>query len=367
MANHGKLDRLKLTNYKSIKALDLELGNLNILLGQNGAGKSNFISFFKLMNKLLNKDLQHYVAEQGVERILHFGRKASQELGIHLYFSPNGYSAILTPTTDDRLIFKQEYTEFFENQIGYEDGHKRKMLAAPGAVESSLPEPEKVQVTIESHISGYINDWTVYHFHDTSEAAQLKSPCEINDNERLRPQAENLAAFLYSIKDTDAYQRILRNVQRVAPFVQNFILQPDKLNPQRIRLRWKHQGSDAYFDAHSLSDGTLRFICLATLLLQPKLPTILLLDEPELGLHPYAIQLLAGLMKSASRKTQVIASTQSVTLTNEFGWQEIIVVQHKDNASVFQHLSEDEVKPWLDAYAMGEIWQKNLIGGTPSC
>ncbi|MGK0441867.1 MAG: putative ATPase [Pseudohongiellaceae bacterium] len=365
MADLGKLNRLQLKNYKSIKTLDIELSALNILLGQNGAGKSNFINFFKLMNKLLDKDLQLYVGEQGLDRLLHFGRKVSKKLELHLEFQPNGYGAVLVPTVDDRLIFKEEYAEFFPDSISYSGGNKRKNLAEAGSNESSLPQPNTT--SIAGHVSGYIADWKVYHFHDTSESASVKAPCDINDNDWLRPQAENLAAFLYAIKDTEAYLKIIRTVQRVAPFFQGFILRPDSLNSERIRLRWKHKGNDSYFDAHSLSDGTLRFICMATLLLQPHLPTIILLDEPELGLHPYAIQLLAGLMKSASHKTQVIASTQSVTLANEFGWQDIIVVQQKANASEFHRLNEEEVNLWLERYDMGDIWQKNLIGGTPSC
>jgi len=365
MAELGKLNRLQLKNYKSIKKLDIELGRLNILLGQNGAGKSNFISFFKLMNKLLNKDLQLYVGEQGVDRLLHFGRKNSKKLELHLEFLPNGYGATLVPTPDDRLIFKEEYAEFFAERVHYSGGYKRKELASAGSVESSLPASNNA--SIAGHVSGYIADWKVYHFHDTSETALVKAPCDINDNDWLRPQADNLSAFLYAIKDTSAYEKIVRTVQRVAPFFQDFVLRPDKLNQERIRLRWKHKGNDEYFDAHALSDGTLRFICMATLLLQPHLPTIILLDEPELGLHPYAIQILAGLMKSASHKTQVIASTQSVTLANEFSWQDIVVVQQEANASEFHRLEEDKIKPWLESYEMGDIWQKNLIGGNPSC
>ena len=174
-----------------------------------------------------------------------------------------------------------------------------------------------------------------------------------------------MAAFLYSIQDTPEYERIVQTIQRVAPFFHDFILVSDKNNKEQIRLRWKHKGSDAYFDANGLSDGTLRFICLTALLLQPELPKVILLDEPELGLHPYALQILAGMLKSASNGAQIIVSTQSVTFANQFGWQDIIIVDQKDGESLFNRIKEEEIKPWLEDYAIGDLWEKNLIGGTP--
>jgi predicted ATPase len=176
-------------------------------------------------------------------------------------------------------------------------------------------------------------------------------------------QGENLAAFLYGIRENIAYKHILSTVQRVAPYIQDFIFLPEA--NEVIRLRWKHIGSNDYFDATNLSDGTLRFICMATLLLQPNLPTMILLDEPELGLHPFAMQLLAALMRSASGKTQIIASTQSVTLANQFDWQDFIVVDQVSNASVFRRLEEKEVSEWLKIYKLGDVWEMNALGGTP--
>lgn len=151
----------------------------------------------------------------------------------------------------------------------------------------------------------------------------------------------------------------------MAPFFLDFVLEPESDNPRQIRLRWRHRGCDDTFDAADFSDGTLRFICLTTLLLQPRLPTIILLDEPELGLHPYALQLLAAMMRTASGQTQIIASTQSVTLANQFSWEDLIVVDLIADASRFRRLNAEELDQWLDDYAIGELWEKNILGGTP--
>ncbi len=363
MAKLGRLQHIKLSGFRSIKELDLELEPLNILVGPNGAGKSNFISFFRFMNRLLEKELQLHVRAQlnGADKALYFGRKQTDKLEIFLHFRPNGYKAKLVSTNDDSLIFAEEMAIFYANEIGYSGGTKIRSLASAGALESSLPSPGSASAA--QHVAGYISDWKVYHFHDTSDTAKVKTSYSIYATDRLLPQGENLAAFLYNIRETEEYKHIVKTIQRVAPFFHDFVFQPEPND--MIRLRWKHKGSDDYFDATMLSDGTLRFICLTTLLLQPRLPTMILLDEPELGLHPFAMQLLAAMMRSASEKTQIIASTQSVTLANQFDWQDIVVVDQIENQSRFRRLKETEVASWLEQYKIGEIWEMNIFGGTP--
>lgn len=365
MQRLGMLDRMRIEGYKSIEHMDLELRPLNVLIGPNGAGKSNFISFFKLVNQILAKNLQFHVAQQlGADKLLFFGRKRTDALNFYLEFTPNAYEAKLAPDAAGSLVFVSEWCRFFGNRIGYSGGTKVIQLAPAGAKESGLPDQPHTR-SAAGHVTRHLQDWKVYHFHDTSESAKVKQSGRIDETHRLLPQADNLAAFLRSIRETPAYALIVRNIQRVAPFFLDFVLEPERDNPKLIRLRWRHRGSEETFDASDFSDGTLRFICLTTLLLQPRLPTIILLDEPELGLHPYALHLLAAMMRSASDSTQIIASTQSVTLANQFSWEDLIIVDRINDASQFRRLSEQDVAAWLDEFAMGELWEKNIIGGTP--
>ena len=212
-----------------------------------------------------------------------------------------------------------------------------------------------------------MQSWVVYHFHDTSESARIKQTGDIADNQVLRPDASNLAAFLFLLKEKhpDHYAGIVDRIRMVAPFFDDFLLRPQPLNEEKIRLEWKERGSDAYFNAHALSDGTLRFICLATLLLQPSLPSIVLLDEPELGLHPYAIAVLADLLRDAATKTQVVASTQSVSLVNQFEPKDVIVVEREGPETTFRRLDQADMAQWLEEYTLGELWEKNVLGGRP--
>ena len=355
-----QISRLVLRGYKSIAACDLELGRLNVLIGANGAGKSNLIGFFRLMNRILDQQLQTTVGlAGGPDALLHFGRKKTEELRAELYFGNNGYRFTLRPTQDNRMLFYRE--ALWWNMRG--EWHP-----ASGHFETIFKEKQR-HGTIWSYVVPAMRSWRLYHFHDTSNSALVKQIHNINDNEYLRDDARNLAAFLLRLKNhnNEHYQRIVKTIRLVAPFFGDFYLRPTLDNKEKIQLEWTERGQDEPFTASALSDGTLRFICLATVLLQPEafMPKAILIDEPELGLHPFAISVLAGLMKSASQKHQLIVSTQSVELVNEFDAEDLIVVDKSGGASTFHRPDSAALSEWLAEYSLGELWKKNLLGGRP--
>lgn len=362
------LDRIRIAGYKSIRNLDLKFASLNVLIGPNGAGKSNLISVFELVNDIVKQNLQVHVGKAGgANTLLHFGQKTTDEIQIELNFGRNGYECVLAPTADDSLVFANERC-WFHDKEQYPDKLYDELLGQ-GHRESNLPDEVERQshTTVVAHVLRSMRSWRVYHFHDTSASARMKALGDINDNADLRHDASNLAAFLYLLQEQHPahYKKIVATVRLIAPFFDDFDLEPSRLNPDRIRLEWREKGSDMYFNAHALSDGTLRFICMATLLLMPQPPETILIDEPELGLHPYAITLLAALLRSASTRTQVIVSTQSVTLVNQFDPKDIIVVDRVEGRSTFERQDPEELERWIDEYGMGDIWEKNLLGGRP--
>ena len=355
-----QISRLVLHGYKSIADCDIKLGMLNVLIGANGAGKSNFISFFRLINRILDEQLQTTVSLMGgPDAVLHFGRKTTEELQAELYFGNNGYRFSLKPTQDNRMMLSHE--ALWWNAHG--DWRPKS-----GHFETYAHE-QKNKTRIYGFVVPAIRSWRIYHFHDTGTSAQVKQIHNINDNEFLREDARNLAAFLLRLQNhhEEHYRRIVKAIRLVAPFFGDFHLRPTVGNAEKIQLEWTENGMDEPFGASALSDGTLRFICLATVLLQPEefMPKTVLVDGPELGLHPFAVNILAGLMKSAAKEHQLIVSTQSVELVNEFDVEDLIVVDKRNKTSVFRQPKANELDGWLEEYSLGELWKKNLLGGRP--
>lgn len=356
-----RLDRIQIAGFKSIRDQTLELRSLNVLIGANGAGKSNFIEVFRLLHEIVDQNLQLFVARSGgADRLLHFGSKKTAEILLHLWFDQYAYRIRLIPAVDSLLVFLEEhiYDKSFDFDLSLGDGGQRETL---------LVDEIHLLASPSGSIAAAIQSWKVFHFHDTSSSARIKQVSDLSDNVALRQDAGNLAAFLYRLQEREpgAFRSIVETVRLVAPFFGGFDLRPDRLNPEKIRLEWREKGADSYFDAHSLSDGTLRFLCLATLLLQPEPPSTILIEEPELGLHPYAIAVLVDLLRAAAERTQVIVSTQSVTLVNQLFPEDIIVVDREGGESVFRRPSDADLESWLDGYTLGELWEKNVLGGRP--
>jgi predicted ATPase len=359
----SSVSSLTVTGYKSIRELrDFSLNNLNVLIGANGAGKSNFINLFRMLNEMYEQQLQLYVQKQGgPDALLHFGRNTSERLHAEFYFGNNGYKFDLVPTADNRLIFEKEMSWFG----GFYRPTDIGTILGNGHTESKLKEATD---DYSNYVRPSVSSWRVYHFHDTSDTAKVKQKHAANDNLRLKIDAANLAAYLRMLqeKHEKEYRRIVDTIRLVAPFFGDFVHRQG--DAEFIELEWTQKGKpDTPFKAHMLSDGSLRFICLATLLLQPfaLLPQTILIDEPELGLHPYAISVLVDIFKQVAEQKQLIVSTQSVELINELSPEDVIVVDQEDGASTFRRFTQEELSGWLEQYSMGELWKRNVIGGRP--
>lgn len=358
-----QLKRIDVEGFTSIRFGSVELGQLNVLVGANGAGKSNFIHALAMLGRIVDSELNLFVGLNGGANALLNSSDASSQVKLRLEAHPNTYEAVLVSAAQDEFIFGDERIYFhgadhpspWQDSLGR--GHRETRLH--DVVE------QRGGPTVASHIVDLLRGCRVFHFHDTSVDAPVKRSVSTADNLALREDAANLAAVLLALKDDEqsAYRRIVGAIRQVAPFFRDFVLVPDKA--ERIQLRWREMDSDAIFSANQMSDGTLRFVCLATLLLQPTLPALVVLDEPELGLHPYAIVQLAGLLRQASNRSQVLIATQSVTLMNQFEVDDLIVVERHVGQSRFSRPDREKLSDWLNEYSLGELWEKNLIGGRP--
>ncbi|HXD32305.1 MAG TPA: AAA family ATPase [Pyrinomonadaceae bacterium] len=364
-----ELDYITVKGFKSIASIEkLPLRSINVLIGPNGSGKSNFIGVFAFLHEIREGRLQDYVGRAGgADKLLYFGSKETEEIYLHISFEGevNQYAITLAHTTADGLYPKRELA-YFWNKDTHPEGPLGNILPSRNG-EAGISE------TNVSAVPDWVRDrlgrWRVYHFHDTSNTSPMKKAADLEDNRFLRSDGSNLASFLYFLREKQAasYNLIRKTVQRVTPFFHDFVLEPRQLKQDQILLAWRHKHSDKYFDAASLSDGTLRFIALATLFLQPKShrPSVILVDEPELGLHPYAISVLGSLIKSAGTKTQILVSTQSPLLLDEFEPEDVLVADLVDGTTHLKRLESEKLTSWLEDYSLGQLWEKNKLGGRP--
>lgn len=364
------IDYITVKGFKSIKSIrQLALNPINVVIGPNGSGKSNFIETFAFLHAIREGRLQNYVrAAMGAEQLLHFGSKTTDEVVFEISFDGdvNKYQLVLEPTADDSFYPADESVSFWDKE-NYPQPYTQSLSARENGREAGISDPHVTRVA--DWVRSWLGTWRIYHVHDSSASSPMRKTAKLNDNSFLRPNGSNLPAFLYLLREKhpESYGLIRRTVQRTAPFFDDFFLEPDPLNEEAIRLAWRHKHSDQYFGASALSDGTLRFIVLATLFLQPATlrPSMILIDEPELGLHPYAITLLASLVKQVSTQTQVVLTTQSPQLLDHFEPEDVLVARRVKGGTRLKRLDSDRLATWREEYSLGQLWEKNEIGGRP--
>jgi predicted ATPase len=377
------LRRISVQGFKSIERQTIELGALNVLVGANGSGKSNLLSALSFFRTSALGDLNDLVKRLGgADRILHHGKRTTKTCFFSCEEDQFFYEQTLIPVAGDSLAMAKEKLSILDSEMECSEGGPdieslEDMLRDEERqdLNESVTQGEMTRGEADEELERYpsarrhIKNWRRYHLHDTSATSAIKSTCNVDDNRALREDASNLAAYLYwlKLKEPFAYQRITSIVNLSIPYFDDFVLAPLRQNERMIRLEWKQKNSDAYFDADSLSDGSLRFIALMTLLNQPAwaMPSLIVIDEPELGLHPLALRLLTEMLEAVSKKTQIIIATQSVTLLDDFPLDAVIVADHDGRGSQFRRLRADDYAAWLDNFSVGELWLKNVIGGRP--
>lgn len=369
----NQLHNLSVKGFKTIRELvDFKPESLTVLIGPNGAGKSNFVSFFRMLSWTLASpgNLQLHVGELGgASSLLHDGSAKTREIEAELTLvttaGENQYAFRLVFAAGDTFIYADERFRFSRKPSPSSAPWKE--LGA-GHRESNLITKSASGDQTAGVILSLLRRIIVYQFHNTSATARMRGKWDAEDNRWLKEDAANMAPFLrrLMINENKCYQRIVDHIRLILPFFADFELEPDN---GRLLLSWRERNSDRVFNAAQAGDGMLRAMALVTLLLQPEqdLPDVLILDEPELGLHPYAINVIAGLIRSISTKTQVIVATQSMPLIDCFEPENLVVVERNGRESEFRRLDSKVLGEWLKTYSLSELWEKNVLGGRPSC
>lgn len=392
MTNPAHIESIRIQGFRSLADIRIEkLPMATVLIGANGSGKSNVIRFFEMMSWMLgSRRLDEYVQYQGgADDLLFWGNKVTSriagEISIRTSTGRNDYRFELSHAHPDRFIFTEEAYRFSRKDRNTEsewqhlgsahDKAKIVEIASSPALSrdhstssSMIPgsPPKELNARTARTVLFLLRQCVLYQFHDTSHNSNMKKRWGAEDNNYLRSDGGNLASILYRLEQDDIkrYERISRHISRILPAFDRFQIERSF---DKVELRWRAKNFDKTIGAHMTSDGSLRFFSLVTLLNLPPemLPNILFLDEPELGLHPMAVTLIGGMIKSLATERQVIVATQSPLLVDSFGLDEVIVMELNEGRTKIRRFDKNEHQQWLEDYATGDLWQTNLLGGRP--
>ena len=372
-----RLDTFRVEGFRSIRDATLELRDgVTLLIGANGAGKSNVIGAMELLGRVVDNSFSEELLRMGgVRAQLHASPTGddAETICLSVASKPRGsvphggdrfvnrYSVCLQASDDDAPLIRE--TTGIHNIDKYDKAYETSYgLSARSVIRRRAEESDGI--TAATHIAAMAGGVRVFHVDDTSPQAPALQRADEADDLTLHDDAANLAPVLLRLKkhDRPRYDRIVRSVRVVAPFFDDFVLQP---LGGHVQLRWRQIGMDRVFHGRFLSSGTLRFISLATLLLQDSMPGVVVLDEPELGLHPVAISQLAELLTAAAEHVQVVAATQSVPLLSCFAVDDVVLVDRTGGTTTLAAPPVEALDAWLDEYTTGELWEMNLLGGMP--
>ena len=376
MVNMNRIDSVRITGFRSLADVEIErMPRLAVLIGANGSGKSNFIRFFEMMSWMLrSRKLGEFVQRHGgADDQLFGGRSVSPRMEAAITMRTvqgrNDYRFALVHAHPDRLVFTEEAFRFSSGGVDTEaDWQHLGSLHTEAKLVEAAQSPEYVEVnqTTARWVVNLLRSCSVYQFHDTSDGSNFKATWDVEDNHYLRSDGGNLASILLRLERQDIrrFETICRHIGRVLPGFDRFQIEESY---GKASLRWRANWTDKTFGAHLTSDGSLRLFALTTLLNLPPdmLPDVLLLDEPELGLHPAGIALIGDMIRALSNERQVIVATQSPLLVDAFELDEIVVLELRDGRTEVRQLDKSDYESWLEEYTPGELWQKNLLGGRP--
>ena len=374
---HPYIERLHVRGFRSLADVQISpLAGANVLIGANGSGKSNFIHFFNMLSWMLkSRRLSEFVGrEGGADDQLHGGNETTSQLDVEITIRTvtgrTDYRFSLMYAHSDQLLFSEEAfrysrddceTEAEWNYLGA--GHGEAQIVRAGQRNhAGLSATRRTARTV----TRLLRNCAAYQFHNTGSTSSLKKTWDAEDHAYLRTDGGNLAAILYQLehKDLDRYELICRHIRRVLPGFDRFRIEKQY---GKVALRWRSRQLNKTYGAHLTSDGSLRFFALATLLnLTGKmLPSVLVLDVPELGLHPKAIALVGDMIRSLAERRQIFLATQSPLLVDAFELGEVFVFEMQDGRTEVTRPDSLQLKTWRDEFSVGELWQKNLLGGRP--
>lgn len=362
----SKLKSIEVDNWKSLRSLRLDFDDINVLIGPNGSGKSNLVQFFHMMNMMMSGNLQLFIGRAGgANSLLHYGSKNALFIDSKLTFSTDtgtdDYTFRLIHGAPDTFVFANESITFQANRHTvrpfFEEfgaGHKESLLEQKHDRATIAKRP--IFGVVRSMLTGV----RYFQFHDTSIESHIRSFAREENNRSLFHNGGNVAAVLLRLKKEfpAAFSNVVDRVRAGVPAFRDFVLESDH---GQLLLEWTDAHRGQRFGPHQLSDGSIRLITLHTLLaLPPEMsPSVVIIDEPELGLFPRAIETLAEAIRSASSRRQIVLATQSNRLVRFLNPASLICCSWRVGESTIERVSPIDQFEFMDNYTLGDYIERN--------
>jgi predicted ATPase len=382
--------RLSVRGYRRLKAVDVPLRRLNVLIGANGVGKTSILDVFRLLGASADRRLVASVLEAGGLRSILTADGSTSSLEFRIAFQPESegdinYEFSLTEEGalqalsigNERLAQDQSLRHpavLIETTAGWPYYHTGNGLVtvlsdaaydrssydrAETALSQSPPRTEAI--TFRNKIASIS---AIYHALDVSQRAPVKGPQRLYPTRIPSVDGADLLSCLWTIRETDhgRYEDI-ENSLRAA--FQNFEkLEFPPVAAGMFGLGWRDSTFARPLYASELSEGTLRFLWLATLLQSPELPAVTLIDEPEVSLHPEMMRIITELMRGAAERTQLVVATHSDRFVRFLRPEELLVCDLDESGGMTtQWADELNLKAWLEDYTLDQLWSKGILGG----
>lgn len=384
-------ERIRVQGFRRLRDVDLKLRPLNVLIGANGCGKTSLLDVFSLLSASAKGDLREMISDiAGIDSNLttlrgvagekaRFARceldKQVQTLGYaplkySITFKPSKTSyeipdESLTQQTDMTKSVPMKHLEVMHGRVRYYDPNARQLMvpnwvydpweSALSQVPNMYQEPGTFRRTLGSS--------THYHALDVSSRAPVRLPQQMREAKLPGPNGEDLAACLYWMReaDPDRFETIEDTLRVAFPSFERLNFPP--VAAGLLAITWKEQDVKYPFYMHQLSEGTLRFLWLVTLLYSPGLTEVTLLDEPEVSLHPELLSILADCLRDASQRTQLIVATHADRLVRFLKPEEVVILDMEDGATTATRADELDLDAWLSEYTLDQVWQAGRMGG----
>ena len=395
-------DHIEIERFRSFRHVELDIPSLAVLIGPNGSGKSNFLDLLFLMAEAARGGLAEGVASRGGFDNLAF-KGDPGDIFLALRFQPKGvfeeekdaitfklklkkvgpncrvwfeqvskaprlpfhHAPLMVMHRDkDGCMFRSIKTGMREEVVENEEG---KALESDSELAiSQVKDQEKYPTPYK--LLRLLQEWTLYENINVGFDAPVRQPSLLRPTMRLAPKGNNLASVLYSMQQQHpAIWKEIEEILETAYANFHSITFPPEGGDGKVLLRWweRPYEKESGFSANLLSDGTLKFLCLIAILKSPDPPPLVCIDEPELGLHPDWIKLVAELMQSAASRTQLVVTTHSPQLVAKLSPDQVIVAEKVDGETQLKRLSEEKLKNWLEEFNLGDLWVAGHFGGRP--